>query len=160
MFNKEKLLFGSKKHCQGILNYDTNQYMTKKIDYFSLFARFAIALGFLSAVADRLGLWTPLLGNENVVWGNMANFTAYTGVLLPWVPIFLLPLFAWTATIAEVVLGILLLVGFQKRVVALLSGILLLTFAFSMLFSLNMKAPLDYSVFAAAACAFLLYEKG
>ena len=60
--------------------------MTKKIDYISLFARLALAIGFLSAVADRLGLWTPLLGSENVVWGNMESFTAYTGVLLPWIP--------------------------------------------------------------------------
>lgn len=133
--------------------------MTKKIDYISLFARFAIALGFLSAVADRLGLWTPLLGSENVVWGNMDSFTAYTGVLLPWVPQFLIPLFAWAVTIAETVLGILLLIGFQKRLVSLLSGILLLTFAFAMVFSLNVKAPFDYSVFAAAACAFLLYKE-
>lgn len=132
--------------------------MTKKIDYISLFARFALALGFLSAVADRFGLWTPLLGSENVVWGNMESFTAYTGVLLPWVPKILLPLFAWAATIAEIVFGLLLLIGLQKRLVALLSGILLLTFAFAMLFSLNIKAPFDYSVFAAAACAFLLYK--
>lgn len=132
--------------------------MTKKIDYFSLFARVAIALSFLSAVADRFGLWTPLLGSENVVWGNMSNFIAYTGVLVPWVPALILPLFAWAATIAEIVLGILLLVGFQIRLVALLSGILLLTFAVSMLFFVNVKAPLDYSVFTAAACAFLLYK--
>lgn len=133
--------------------------MAKKIDYFSLFARFAIAIGFLSAVADRFGLWTPLLGSGNIVWGNMESFTAYTGVLLPCVPKSLLPLFAWTATIAEIVLGVLLLIGFHKRLVALLSGILLLIFAFSMLFSLSLKAPLDYSVFAAAACAFLLYKE-
>lgn len=133
--------------------------MDKKIDYISLFARFAIAMGFLSAVADRLGFWAPLLGSENVVWGNMDSFIAYTGVILPWIPKLLVPLFAWTATIAEIVLGILLLIGFQKRLVALFSGILLLTFAFAMLFSLNIKAPFDYSVFAAAACAFLLYKE-
>ena len=133
--------------------------MTKKIDYYSLFARIAIAFGFLSAVADRIGLWTPLLGSENVVWGNMQSFITYTAVLLPWMPKSLIPLFAWTATIAEIVLGILLLIGFQKRLVALLSGILLLMFAFSMLFSLNIKAPFDYSVFAAAACAFLLFKE-
>lgn len=133
--------------------------MTKKIDYFSLFARITIAIGFLSAVADRFGLWTPLLGSGNVAWGNMGNFIAYTGVLIPWVPKVVLPLLAWSATIAEIVLGVLLLIGFQKRIVALLSGILLLTFAFSMLFFLNIKAPLDYSVFAAAACAFLLYRE-
>lgn len=47
--------------------------MTVKIDYFSLFARIAIAMGFLSAVADRFGLWTPILGSENVVWDNMKD---------------------------------------------------------------------------------------
>ena len=87
--------------------------MTKNINYIFLFARVAIALGFLSAVADRFGIWTLLLGSENVVWGNMESFTAYTGVLLPWVPKSFLPLFAWTATIAEIVLGVLLLVGGQ-----------------------------------------------
>lgn len=133
--------------------------MAEKINYSALFARIALALGFLSAVADRFGLWSHLLGSENVVWGNMRNFIDYTGVLLPWVPKALIPFLGWTATIAETVLGILLLVGWQKRIVALLSGILLLSFAFSMLFSLSIKAPLDYSVFAAAACAFLLYKE-
>lgn len=132
--------------------------MAGKRNYSALFARIALALGFLSAVADRFGLWTHLLGSEHVVWGNMKNFIGYTGVLLPWVPKALIPLLAWSATIAETVLGIFLLTGWQKRIVALLSGILLLTFAFSMLFSLSVKAPLDYSVFAAAACAFLLYK--
>lgn len=133
--------------------------MNKKIDYFSLFARFALAFGFLSAVLDRFGLWTPILGNENIVWGNMNSFISYTGVLVPWAPKSLWPLLAWTATIAETVLGILLIAGFQKRLVALFSGILLLIFAFSMLFSLSIKAPFDYSVFAASACAFLLYRE-
>lgn len=132
--------------------------MTKNVDYISLFARIAIAISFLSAVADRFGLWTPLLGSENVAWGNMANFIAYTGVLIPWVPKLFLPFFAWSATIAEIILGVLLLIGFQIRIVALLSGVLLLIFALSMLFFLNIKAPLDYSVFTAAACAFLLYK--
>ncbi|MBC8594708.1 DoxX protein [Oscillospiraceae bacterium N12] len=132
--------------------------MGKKIDYFSLFARLALAFGFLSAVADRFGFWTSLLGSEYVVWGNMGNFITYTGILLPWVPKSLLPLFAWTATVAEIILGILLLIGFQKRIVALLSGILLLMFAFSMMLFVNIKSPFDYSVFAAAACAFLLFK--
>ena len=132
--------------------------MTKKVDYISLFARVAIALSFLSAVADRFGLWTLLLGNENVVWGNMGNFIAYTGVLVPWAPQLVLPLLAWGVTVAEVVLGVLLLVGYQKRIVSLLSGVLLLVFAFSMLLFSSFKAPLDYSVFSAAACSFLLFQ--
>lgn len=133
--------------------------MIKKIDRFSLFARVAIALSFLSAVADRWGLWTPLLGSENVAWGNMENFIAYTGVLIPWVPKLVVPLLAWLATLAEVVLGIWLLIGIQIRIAAFLSGVLLLTFAFSMLLFVSVKAPFDYSVFTAAACAFLLYNK-
>lgn len=132
--------------------------MNKKIDYYSLFARIAIGMSFLSAVLDRIGLWTPLLGSESIVWGNMENFITYTGVLVPWVWKQILPLLAWMVTIVEVVLGVLLIIGFQKRIVALLSGILLLTFAFSMLFFSNLKAPFDYSVFTAAACSFLLYK--
>lgn len=132
--------------------------MNKKVDYFSLFARIAIGMSFLSAVADRIGLWTPVLGHENIVWGNMDNFIAYTGVLVPWVPKLILPFLAWAVTFAEVVLGVLLIIGYRQRIVALLSGVLLLTFAFSMLFFSSLKAPLDYSVFTAAACSFLLYK--
>lgn len=121
--------------------------MNIKTDYFALFARIAIAMSFLSAVADRFGWWTPVLGNENVVWGNMGNFITYTGVLVPWISKQVLPLLAWSVTIAEVVLGVLLIIGYQKRIVALLSGLLLLTFAFSMMFFSSLKAPLDYSVF-------------
>lgn len=131
---------------------------TKTPDFFSLFARIAVALSFLSAVADRFGWWTPLLGSENITWGNMKNFTAYTGVLVPWIPQALLPFTAWAATVAEAVLGVLLIVGFQKRIVALLSGVLLLTFAVSMLLFAGVKSPFDYSVFSAAACCFLLYK--
>lgn len=129
-----------------------------KIDYTSWFARIAVALSFLSAVADRFGLWTPLLGSEGVTWGNMQNFTAYTGVLAPWAPQALLPLTAWAVTIAEVVLGVALIVGFQKRLTALMSGILLLIFAGSMLLFAGVKSPFDYSVFSAAACCFLLFK--
>lgn len=132
--------------------------MNKKIDYFSLFARIALGISFLSAVADRFGLWTPLLGSDNVAWGNMKSFIAYTGVLVPWISQSALPLLGWMVTIAEVVLGISLLIGYQKRIAALLSGVLLLVFAFSMMFFASFKAPFDYSVFTAAACAFLLYK--
>ena len=72
--------------------------MVNKIDYFSLFARIAIAMSFLSAVADRIGLWTPLLGSENVTWGNMESFIAYTGILVPWIPKLFLPSLAWLTT--------------------------------------------------------------
>src|SRR5262244_2402672 len=37
-----------------------------------LFARFALGASFLSAVADRFGLWGPY-GAKNVSWGNFAH---------------------------------------------------------------------------------------
>lgn len=131
----------------------------KKIDYYTLFARIALSFAFLSAVADRFGLWNSIIGPQNVTWGNMERFTAYTATLIPYIPLKLVPLFAWGATVAETVIGISLLVGTFKRLTYLSSGILLLIFGLSMLFFLNVKAPLDYSVFTAAACSFLLYKQ-
>jgi uncharacterized membrane protein YphA (DoxX/SURF4 family) len=50
----------------------------------------------------------------------------------------------------------LLIVGFKTRTVSALSGLLLLSFATSMTTGLGIKTPFDYSVFSAAAAAFLL----
>jgi hypothetical protein len=41
-----------------------------------LFARFALGASFLSAVADRFGLWGPY-GAKNVSWGNFAHFVEW-----------------------------------------------------------------------------------
>lgn len=130
----------------------------RKIDYYALFARVALAFGFLSAVFDRFGFWTFLIGEQNIAWGNMNSFISYTSTLMPYMPMHLIPLFAWTATIAEIFLGILLLSGLFKKITYLLSGILLLIFGFSMMFFVSVKSPFDYSVFAAAACCFLLFR--
>ncbi|MBC9928760.1 DoxX family protein [Chitinophaga qingshengii] len=116
------------------------------------FLRIALSAGFLSAVADRLGLWSK----ANSAWGNWDNFLAYTGQLMPWLPGPLLNAAAIIATAAELILGIVLLVNFKTRLIAIASGILLLLFAIAMTFSLGIKAPLNYSVFAASAAAFAL----
>jgi uncharacterized membrane protein YphA (DoxX/SURF4 family) len=63
---------------------------------------------------------------------------------------------ACAATAAEIVFGIALIVGLFTRMVALLSGTLLLILAPTMAFSLGIKEPLDFSVFSASAGAFLL----
>jgi thiosulfate dehydrogenase [quinone] large subunit len=44
--------------------------------------RMALALGFLSAVADRLGVYPE----EISVWGNWQSFVDYTGLINPWLP--------------------------------------------------------------------------
>lgn len=57
---------------------------------------------------------------------------------------------------AETLCGILLIAGFKTRLASVLSGLLLLAFAIGMVTGLGIKKPLDYSVFSAAAAAFLL----
>ena len=120
-----------------------------------LFLRLALGVSFLSAVADRFGLWGKY-GQPHVAWGNFARFTAYTAKLLWFLPHRLIPAFAWIATAAEIALGIALILGVLPRIAALLSGVLLLLFALAMAFSLGIKAPLDFSVFSASAGAFCL----
>lgn len=125
----------------------------------SVFLRLALGGGFLSAVADRFGLWGPI-GTKNVAWGDFAHFTQYTRQLNPWAPTALVPTLAWVSTVAELVLGVALILGLFTHWVALLSGILLLLFAGSMSIALGLQAPWNYSVFAAAAAAFALVVLG
>src|SRR5262245_58655841 len=85
-----------------------------------------------------------------------AHFVEYTGVVTSLFPSSLTVSFAWAATVAETLFGILLIVGFQIRMASALSGFLLLSFAIGMVTGLGIKAPFDYSAFSAAAAAFLL----
>lgn len=120
-----------------------------------LFARLALGASFLSAVADRFGLWGQH-GAKNVSWGDFAHFVKYTGAVISHFPSSWTVSFAWAATVAETLFGILLIAGFKTRTISVLSGLLLLSFAVGMATGLSIKAPLDYSVFSAAAAAFLL----
>lgn len=123
-----------------------------------LFLRLAIALSFLSAVADRFGLWSA----EVSVWGNWQSFVDYTAVINPWMPIAIIPVLASIATFVEIVFALFLLIGFKTELFAKLSGVLILIFALSMTFSVGIKSGFDYSVFTASAAAFglsLLKEK-
>ena len=120
-----------------------------------MFARFALGASFLSAVADRFGLWGPH-GAKNVAWGDFAHFVEYTGAVMSLFPSSLTVSFAWAATVAETLFGILLIIGLKIRIASVLSGLLLLSFAAGMVTGLGIKKPLDYSVFSAAAAAFLL----
>ena len=114
--------------------------------------RISLSAGFLSATADRFGMWPK----EISAWGNWQSFVAYTKSLNPFAPEILIPFLAYTATGLEIILGVLLLTHFKTHWVAQASCALLLLFAFSMTFSNSIKAPLDYSVFTAAAAAFAL----
>jgi uncharacterized membrane protein YphA (DoxX/SURF4 family) len=123
--------------------------------YASVFLRLALGAAFLSAVADRFGLWGPA-GTANVAWGDFQRFTAYTARVNPWAPAPTVAALAWAATVAEVVFGVALILGFFTRWSALLSGVLLLLFAFGMTVGTGLKSALSASVFSAAAAAFAL----
>src|SRR5215469_9484553 len=90
-----------------------------------LFARLALGASFLSAVADRSGLWGPH-GAKNVSWGDFAHFVEYTGAVMSLFPSSLTVSFAWAATVAETL------------------------FAMGMVTGLGIKTPFDYWVFSAA----------
>lgn len=121
----------------------------------SVFLRLALGVSFLSAVADRFGLWGAY-GNPNVAWGNYARFVDYTAKLNWFLPAAMIPALAIIATAAETLFGLLLVLGRKTRITALLSGVLLTTFALTMTVALGVKAPLNFSVFSAAGGALLL----
>jgi putative oxidoreductase len=116
-----------------------------------VYARIAVGAAFLSAVADRFGLWGKYGG-----WGNFANFTRYTAQVNSFMPAFSIPILAWTATAAETFFGLALIAGLWPRWIALGSAILLALFGVAMAISFGIKSPLDYSVFSASAAAALL----
>ena len=70
----------------------------------------------------------------------------------------MIPALAMIATAAETLFGLLLVLGWRTRLVALLSGALLTTFGLAMTVALGVKTPLNVSVFSAAGGALLLAE--
>ena len=121
----------------------------KITDISTLLLRFALASGFLSAVASRLSLW----GNKSSGWSNFLDYTAQVNSFLPKS---FIPTIAVISTLLEIGLGILLLFGFKTNYAAFGAALLTMLFAFAMTYSFGIKEPLDYSVFAFSAGAFLL----
>ena len=115
------------------------------------YARIALGAAFLSGIASRFGLY-----GKNVGYGNFANFVKYTAEVNSFLPTYRIPFLAWSATAAELVLGIALILGVWPRGVALGSAVLLALFGITLAISFGIKSPLDYSVFSASAAALLL----
>jgi uncharacterized membrane protein YphA (DoxX/SURF4 family) len=115
------------------------------------YVRFALGAAFLSAVADRFGLWGKYGG-----WGNFGNFIKYTAQVNSFAPVSTVPFLAWAATVAEIFFGVALIIGLWPRWVALGSALLLAMFGIAMAISFGVKSPMDYSVFSASAGALLL----
>jgi uncharacterized membrane protein YphA (DoxX/SURF4 family) len=128
---------------------------TTLIGYAVLFTRLALGLAFLSAIADRFGLLGGP-GSPNVSWGALTPYQNYVATLNPFVPVALIPVLGWIATLSEIVAGVLLVVGFRIREAALLSAFLLLAFGVGMSMGTGFKRALDFSVFAASGGSALL----
>ena len=130
-------------------------YDSKFASYASLLLRIGLGVGFLSAVADRFGLWGAF-GQPNVEWGNFSRFLEYTHSLNWYLPAGMIPPLGVIATGAEILFGLLLLVGWHTRATARLSGLLLLSFGVAMTLALGVKAPLNFAVFTGVGGALLL----
>jgi putative oxidoreductase len=117
--------------------------------------RITLGATLLSAVADRFGLWGPF-GSPQATWGDWAHFVHYCGILNSFAPAALIAALAWISTILEIVFGLALIIGFKLELAAYGSAILFALFALAMTWSLGIKAPLNYSVFADAGGALLL----
>src|SRR6516164_7092536 len=133
-----------KKAVTGDENMDTT--WNRAADCSTVFLRLALGASFLSAVADRFGLWGAF-GQPNIAWGDFTHFTADTAKTNWFVRQAAVPVLAWTATLAEFLLGLALILGLYTRFAAVLRGIFLLLFAVTMTLALGGKAPLNYSVF-------------
>lgn len=121
----------------------------KITDISTLLLRLALAAGFLSAVASRLSLW----GKKSSGWSSFLDYTAQVNSFLPKN---FIPTIAVIGTVLELGLGLLLLIGFKTNYAAFGAALLTLLFAVAMTYSFGVKEPLDYSVFAFSAGAFLL----
>lgn len=120
-----------------------------------LYLRLALGMGFLTPVADRLG-WLGPAGKNGISWGNWESFVAYTNTLLPFFGHQMASLFGLLATIAELLIGVCLIIGFKTKLAAYGGFLLTLIFALCMAVFLGVKAPIDYSVFAVSAASLLL----
>jgi uncharacterized membrane protein YphA (DoxX/SURF4 family) len=127
---------------------------SESIDKWSIrFARLALGLAFLSAVASRFGLW-----QGHIRMSRFAEFIEYTAEVNAFMPKAVHPYLAWTATVIETTLGLSLVLGFRPRETALASAALLFMFGTAMAISLGLKSPLDYSVFSAVGAALMLWR--
>jgi hypothetical protein len=83
----------------------------------------------------------------------MGAFAHYAHQLVPFASGWLLTVIVWATTAAEATLGVLLLTGWQPKLVGAATCLLLIIFGTAMAVSLGVESPLSYSVFSAASAA-------
>src|SRR3954468_24601402 len=123
--------------------------MTNKTNLTALLLRLALAATYVSAYSGRINLF----GGRPEGW---QQFLKYAASVNSYAPESIQTFLAIAATVLEITISILLVIGFQTRRVAVASGILTFIFAMAMTYSFGIKEPLDYGVFVNFTAAFLL----
>ncbi len=118
--------------------------------WMAVIARVIMSADFLLSVGDRFGvLGSP--GAPGVSWGDFGHFIAYTRSVNSFLPPNLAPTLAVLATIAEVGLGVALLLGVRPQFAALGAASLLLIYGISMTISLPPAQQFHYFVYVLCA---------
>src|SRR5438067_13509061 len=104
MYFLDETVWPNIPYVEARMNPKTAQLTENGTEIVRLFARFALGASFLSAVADRFGLWGPH-GAMYVSWGDFAHFVEYTCAVTSFFPSSLTVSFSWSATAAEPMLG-------------------------------------------------------
>ena len=123
--------------------------------WLTVVVRVVMATEFLLAVADRFGIFGPA-GSPGTSWGDFTHFVAYTRTMTTFLPAGLASPLAVLATVAEIALGVALLLGVRLRLAALGSAILLAVYAVCMIITLPVAEQFHYTVFVLAACMLTL----
>ena len=117
-----------------------------------LFLRLILASGLLTAAGARFGLIAA-----PAAWDA---FSRWTTRLWGLAPLSIQPVLGWVVVGIEIVLGLLILVGFRTRQMALATGVLLLATALAMWLRAGIQSPFHAAVFAYAGVAFTLAALG
>lgn len=120
-----------------------------------LFLRIALGLGFIIPVMDRFGLLGEP-GSATVAWGDWAHFSAYTNVLIPFLNKTGSDIAGMSATVAEIAIGVCLIIGLKTKTAALGGAFVTLIFAIFMICSLGIGAPFKYPVFVFTGAGLVL----
>lgn len=138
------------------MNKNTNFNWVERVAPFAqLFMRVALGIGFFWPVCDRFGI-LGTAESGSATWGNWNNFVAYAHSLLPFLSATMTNAAAVIATVAEVILGLCLILGFHTRTMAIGSALLTLIFAICMALFISPGAPLNYPVLVFTAASILL----
>lgn len=129
--------------------------MKKSLPIPHILLRYALGVGFVVPVLDRIGLLSAP-GNADVTRGSWTNFVGYSNTLTPYLSQKTASFFGLVASICEAVVGTLLINGYKIKFAALGSFALTLIFALSMLLFTGYRSPFNYSVFVVSFASLLL----